>query len=179
MAAAPHAGAAPDGCLRDHSARHAPGTRTRPRISQPQTNPSPHSMIFRRLPASSSFVLAAARLRALQRDPGPRGEKTRAAARKDPEEQSAQPDGARSHRARSVCPLDTGGPYGCRIAGVMSSYTYAPGCMSRTVAAIIYSTMLFVSGACRTSDTQVIIPLYIFEKLSDDHPCILRYTAEG
>ena len=34
-------------------------------------------MIFRRLPASSSFVLAAARLRALQLDPWPRGEKTR------------------------------------------------------------------------------------------------------
>ena len=34
-------------------------------------------MIFRRLPASSSFVLAAARLRALQPDPRPRGEKTR------------------------------------------------------------------------------------------------------
>jgi hypothetical protein len=32
--------------------------------------------IFRRLPASSSFVLAAARLRALQLDSGPRGEKT-------------------------------------------------------------------------------------------------------
>ena len=31
-------------------------------------------MIFRRLPASSSFVLAAARLRALQLDPWPRGE---------------------------------------------------------------------------------------------------------
>ncbi len=48
-------------------------------------------MIFRRSPASSSFVLAAARLRALQPDPWPRGEKTRAPARKDPEEQSAQP----------------------------------------------------------------------------------------
>jgi len=50
-------------------------------------------MIFRRLPASSSFVLAAARLRALQLDPWPRGGKDRAAARKDPEEQSAQPGG--------------------------------------------------------------------------------------
>jgi hypothetical protein len=34
-------------------------------------------MIFRRLPASSSFVLAAARLRALQPDPGPRVGKDR------------------------------------------------------------------------------------------------------
>ena len=40
----------------------------------------------------------------------------RAATRKDPDEQSAQPDGARSHRARSVRPLDNGGPYGCRSA---------------------------------------------------------------
>ena len=78
------------------------------------TEPSSPSMIFRRLPASSSFVLAAARLRALQLDPWPRGGKDRAAARKDPEEQSAQPGGARSHRVRSVRPLDTGGPYGCR-----------------------------------------------------------------
>jgi hypothetical protein len=53
--------------------------------------PSPASMIFRRWPASSSFVLAAARLRALQRDPWPRDEKTRAPARKDPEEQPARP----------------------------------------------------------------------------------------
>jgi hypothetical protein len=34
------------------------------------TGPSPPSMISRPLPASSSFVLAAARLRALQLDPG-------------------------------------------------------------------------------------------------------------
>jgi hypothetical protein len=31
---------------------------------------------------------------------------------KDPGEQSAQPGGARSHRARSACPLDSGGSYG-------------------------------------------------------------------
>jgi len=39
-----------------------------------------------------------------------------AAARKDPEEQSAQPGAPSSHRARFVRPLDTGGPYGCRWA---------------------------------------------------------------
>src|SRR5947199_10284552 len=77
--------------------------------------PSSLLRIFRRLPASSSFVLAAARLRALQLDSWPRGGKDRAAARKDPEEQSAQPGGARSHRVRFVCPLDSGGPYGCRV----------------------------------------------------------------
>ena len=38
--------------------------------------PSSPSMIFRRSPASSSFVLAAARLRALQLDPWPRGGRT-------------------------------------------------------------------------------------------------------
>ena len=30
--------------------------------------------------------------------------------------------GARSHRARSVCPLDTGGPYGCRVQVVDLEY---------------------------------------------------------
>ncbi len=90
------------------------GNLHRPQISQPQRNPSSPSRISCRLPASSSFVLAAARLRALQPDSWLRGEKTRAAARKDPEEQSAQPGGARSHRAWFVRPLDTGGPYGCR-----------------------------------------------------------------
>ena len=43
------------------------------------------------------------------------------------EGQSAQPGGARSHRARSVRPLDSYGPYGCRIAGVACSYTYRKG----------------------------------------------------
>ena len=120
MAAAPHAGAAPDGCLRDHSARHAPGTSTRP-PHKPHRNrplfPAPDDLppLAGRL---SSFVLAAARLRALQPDPWPRGEKDQTAARKDPEEQSAQPGGAGSHRARSVRPLDTGGPYGCRCESV-------------------------------------------------------------
>src|SRR6185437_12547064 len=108
---------------------NAPGTSTRPRISQTANEPSPPSMISRRLPGSSSFVLAAARLRALQLAPRPRGRKTRAAARKDPEEQSAQPDGARSHRARSVRPLDTNGPYGCRIEGVAPGRIYAQECI--------------------------------------------------
>src|SRR4029077_20788978 len=92
---------------------NAPGNSTRTRISQTANDPPRPSMISRRLPASSSFVLAAARLRALQLDPF-RTAADRAAARKDPEEQSAQPGGARSHRARFVRPLDTSGPYGCR-----------------------------------------------------------------
>ncbi len=49
-------------------------------------------MIFRRSPASSSFVLAAARLRALQLDPWPRGGKDRAAARKI--QKNSQPSSA-------------------------------------------------------------------------------------
>ena len=86
--------------------------RTRPLTSQPQTSPSSPSRISRRLPASSSFVLAAARLRALQLDPG-RAAGDRAAARKI--QKNSQPaGGARRHRARFVRPLDTGGPYGCR-----------------------------------------------------------------
>ena len=60
-------------------------------IRQPQPNPSSPSRIFRRLPASSSFVLAAAWLRALQLDPWPRGEKTRAPVRKDPEDSQPSP----------------------------------------------------------------------------------------
>jgi len=63
----------------------------RPLITQSQPNPSSPPIIFRRLPASSSFVLAAARLRALQLDPGRAAARPGAAARKDPEEQSAQP----------------------------------------------------------------------------------------
>jgi len=43
-------------------------------------------MIFRRLPASSSFVLAAPRLRALQLDPLAARRQDQAAAGKDPEE---------------------------------------------------------------------------------------------
>ena len=91
---------------------------TRPLISQPQTTPSSPSRISRRLPASSSFVLAAARLRALQLDPWPRGGKTRAAARKIQKNSQPSPAAARSHRVRSVRPLDTGGPYGCRGQGL-------------------------------------------------------------
>jgi hypothetical protein len=73
-------------------------------------------MISCRLPASSSFVLAAARLRTLRLDPF-RSAADRAAARKDPEEQSVQPSDACSHRAKFVRPLDTSGPYGCRGPG--------------------------------------------------------------
>jgi len=48
-------------------------------------------MIGRRLPASSSFVLTAARLRALQLDPGPRDGQKTAATRKSHETVSPSP----------------------------------------------------------------------------------------
>ncbi len=72
------------------------------------------------MPASSSFVLAAARLRALQLDVGPRA---RAAGRtgqlRGRIQKNSQPRAAaaRSHRVRSVRPLDNCGPYGCRRQG--------------------------------------------------------------
>src|SRR5947207_14511328 len=82
--------AAPDGCLRDHSARHAPGTSTRPLTIKTATSPSSPSMISRRLPASSSFVLAAARLRALQLDSSGTAGRP-GGCEENPEEQSGHP----------------------------------------------------------------------------------------
>ena len=58
----------PDGCLPDHSASHA-GDKHDPLINQHEGPPSPPSTTVRRSSASSSFVLPAARLRALQLDP--------------------------------------------------------------------------------------------------------------
>jgi hypothetical protein len=64
-------------------------THTTPHKPKPQTGPSSPSRISRRWPASSSFVLAAARLRALQLDSS-RAAADRAAARKIQE--NSQPD---------------------------------------------------------------------------------------
>ena len=80
---------APNGCLRDHSASHAPGTATTPH-KPARKGPSSLPMIGRRSPASSSFVLAAARLRALQLDPS-RAATEPGSCEEDPEEQSGQP----------------------------------------------------------------------------------------
>jgi hypothetical protein len=75
-------------------------------------------MIGRRLPASSSFVLAAQRLRALQLDP------TCPAARQDSRRGKAHnnsqlkpSDKHASHRARFLRPLHKGGPHGCCTLG--------------------------------------------------------------
>jgi hypothetical protein len=115
MAAAPHAGAAPDGCIvralrpprtgNQHTTPHKPNRkRTFPALDD--------------LPPGAGVKLVCPRrcaTPAAQLDPWPRGGKTRAAARKDPEEQSAHPDGARSHRATSVCPLELEAPMGAAM----------------------------------------------------------------
>jgi len=74
-------------------------------------------MIFRRSPASSSFVLAAARLRALQLDPGRAARRPGHLRGRSRRTVSPARTAGRSHRARSVRPLDSGGPYGCRDEG--------------------------------------------------------------
>ena len=93
MALAP--GRVPDGCMRDHSASPAqnPGESQRPSSArQPAQGCSSLPIIGRRLPASSSFVLASAltgayRLRALRLDPGPR-DGTNRQRRGKPQQQS-------------------------------------------------------------------------------------------
>jgi hypothetical protein len=89
-----------------------PGTTTRPSQASAK-GPSPLPMIRRRSSASSSFVLAAARLRALQdtshtttrtRQPRGRSRRTVRPARRH----------HASHRVKFLCPLDTSGPHGCR-----------------------------------------------------------------
>ena len=76
----------------------------------PAAGSSSLPMIGRRLPASSSFVLAAARLRALQLDPG------RAAAQTGSDEEkphsSHTPAAEPGHRVRSPRPLDSKDPMG-------------------------------------------------------------------
>jgi len=77
-------------------------------------------MIRRRSSASSSFVLAATRLRALQQDPLPHGDVTGAAARKIPKNSQAQPGdivqvtGLKPHALLTPMAL-MGGPHGCRV----------------------------------------------------------------
>ena len=72
-------------------------------------------IIGRRSPASSSFVLAAPRLRALQLDPGPR-DSTNRQRRGKPQQQSPQPGGptATGHQARPPCLLTARAPMGAQ-----------------------------------------------------------------
>jgi hypothetical protein len=71
-------------------------------------------IIGRRLPASSSFVLAATRLRALQLDPGPRDGTT---GRDEESHNNTHPPARRpqSHRSpgQTTAPLDSKDPHGC------------------------------------------------------------------
>jgi hypothetical protein len=94
---------------------HAPGgPASDPPTAASPGGSSPLPMIGRHLPASSSFVLAAARLRALQLDTahataqtGSHGEKPQGTAPPSPATAN------RGNRARPARPLDKQGPHGC------------------------------------------------------------------
>src|SRR4029077_7311754 len=96
-----------------------------PKIRNPTGTLPPPARIPRRWPASSSFVLAAARLRALQLDPWPRGEKTPGSCEEGSRRTVSPSPAAHSHRVRFVRPLDNGGPHGCRIEDVVRTHAYA------------------------------------------------------
>ena len=66
-----------------------------------------------RSPGSSSFVLAAARLRALQLDPGPRGNRQDGSYQERGRKQSASPATTRTTPGQIATPLDSRGPHGC------------------------------------------------------------------
>src|SRR5512135_2208492 len=91
-----------------------------PHTRQPTGGCSSLPIIGRRLPASSSFVLAApagAALRALQLDPGPARRHKPAATRKATTTVPPQPRRPRpGHRVGPARPLDSWGPYGCGYA---------------------------------------------------------------
>ena len=99
----------------------APGNPThRPSHTQPIPGKGCSSLpiIGRRLPASSSFVLAprlpARALRALQLDPGPRDGTNRQRRGKATNQSRPAPAASdKGHRAKPARPLDTGGPHGC------------------------------------------------------------------
>ncbi len=82
---------------------HAPGHPTTLRKHSAK-DPSSPPMIHRRSSASSSFVLAAARLRALQLDPLPHGDVNQAAARKIPNNSQASPATPRKSPGQILMP---------------------------------------------------------------------------
>ena len=93
-----------------------PRTRGTSQRSSAPANPEGSSslpMIGRRLPASSSFVLAAARLRALQLDPGPRDGTNRRRQGKATTTVTLTRPPKLGHRARPPRSLDSNGPHGC------------------------------------------------------------------
>jgi hypothetical protein len=88
------------------------------------------SIIGRRSPASSSFVLAAARLRALQLDPGHAAAANQAAIGESPRKDKPQPGNhTPGHQARPTCPLTAKAPMGavrcCCTAHAPSAKTLA------------------------------------------------------
>ncbi len=94
----------------------------RPLKKPARKDPSSLSMIVRRSPASSSFVPAATRLRrssltppARRREPG--------SCEEDPKNSQASPATPRKSRVNPPCPLDTNGPYGCRVEFVILAAT--------------------------------------------------------
>jgi len=86
-----------------------------------QKSSSCPSMIHRRSPASSSFVLAAARLRALQLDPGPRDGGQTGSYQEEQTTSQPKPGGASGHQVRPPHPLDSRGPHGCGSAGALTA----------------------------------------------------------
>ena len=106
------------------------------------------SMIVRRSSASSSFVLAATRLRALQLGPLPHGDVTgQLRGRSRRTVRPARRHHA-SHRVRSAMPLDTNGPYGCREQGLSAVLGAEPHRMSVSFGRTMQNS--FPSGSART-----------------------------
>jgi hypothetical protein len=115
-----HTGAAPDGCLRDHSASHTPGTVHDPSQSphERESFPAPDDQ-----PPFVGVQLARPRRCAAAGAPAgplPHGDVNQAAARKIPanSHNPAQRHHA-SHRVKLLCPLDTSSPHGCRVECVI------------------------------------------------------------
>jgi len=101
------------GCETHSAADHTPREPSEPLFPSDRSRHAGYSsppMIGRRLPASSSFVLAAARLRALQLDPGRTTAQKPAAARKPAISTTRQAAGG--HQARPPRALDKTGPHG-------------------------------------------------------------------
>jgi hypothetical protein len=121
MASRPGAGCRMGACETTPPASTSPGEITQPTLPRHPQIPEGSSslpIIGRRLPASSSFVLAATRLRALQLDPGLRDGTNR--QRRGKATTTVTP--ARrpnSHRppGQTTAPLDSKGPHGCGNVG--------------------------------------------------------------
>ena len=117
MASRPGAGCRMGACETTPPASTSPGETTQPASSTtpqiPEGSSSP-PIIGRRLPASSSFVLAATRLRALQLDPGPRDGTNRQRQGKATTTVIPQPGGPRAtgHQVRQPRLLTARAPMG-------------------------------------------------------------------